>query len=592
MSESAPVPGIHSQVGRQTEFEIAILRDFAGCNDLKPIDSKAKPPTPPTADDKAGKAPVVFDDAEIRKAATKSGLADAVAAVLQANRVKRISAEKAEKAAAEERGESQSRTASPSNLRGSKKASTLTSAFKSTGKEASYASKFTAGQDHLSTKREELVKPHCCHYRPQYTAAHRRPPAWDFSERPVTKSKLAPSLSDSALLAVEDGEENEEEGGAFLTGVDTETVVAPAEQPQAKTEMTAMARNTSRGDLGKIGRVHVLMNEHKVTPSLDYLQQDLKAYPRPRNPEWDFAKPVARKSATIDETLPPGQYDVKWSCVHGVPKTGIKFDKAYSHKERPVRCLGYSAPPAVLHPAWQQAPGGCVADNRSYAKDSVRRRITNVNDFDRELPRPAPALASNEYHDKNDPVASAIVLANSLAYNADVADRSVTHRRDIGPDYSTMIPRGKAAVQGSRALSSDVGVRGAVGLGFADSERRRNLTVEDMEARAHTRERADKSCPNFDRTAFYHQTHNKNNFSMGGAPTSRVGKVYGGPGLDSKSGAMKTKSGVAYGFARKAPAPGLCTTTKFGGPSVDRKTRTHEALDLSADWLAAVDDED
>lgn len=567
MATPVTVPGVHSQVGSETEFNISLLREFAGIEDPNGRQGRARPTwhRDQSPDKKVGpKAP--------------SGLECAVSALLAAKRVQRQNEEKAAAAAAAEaNGHAAPRkyvTTSASDVPAGKESPT--SCFAGPGKDAAYASKFTAGLDILATKREEVIKPHCCHYTPQHTAGQGRPPAWEFGgRRPTQPRKRATSEARAARGRPED---DDGESKAFLTGIDTEEP-STLELAKPKAEMTAFARNTGFGDLGKIGRIHVL--GHEVShPADDLLQQDIKGQPKLRYPEWDFAKPQARKSFARDETLAPGHYDVKWAAVHGRPRIGVQYDKALSHSDTPLQNLGYSAPAAVLHAAWHQAPGGCVPDNRSYAKDSIRQRIVNVNDFDRELARPNLPPASKEYHNPRDPVASAVALANQLSYDADMADLAVTRRRDIGPSFGTMLPRGKAAVQGNRALSSDTAVRGAVGLGFATTERERKRSVEEGEARALVRSRSDVSCPTFARPVFYMQTHSKNNFAVGSAPKSRVGKVFGGPGLDSKQGSIR-KPGASFktatGFSRKAPAPGLCATTTLGRAAVDPKTRSHDA---------------
>merc|ERR1711941_25554 len=110
----------------------------------------------------------------------------------------------------------------------------------------------------------------------------------------------------------------------------------------------------------------------------------------------------------------------------------------------------------------------------------VRRRATHVNDFDREPARPSQEYSIN-YHKEDNAVACEAVLWRDLTYNASTADKAITSRQDIGPNYSKMLSRGLAANQGSRCWNNDVAMRGVSGFGFAQTEAEES--VQQLEAR-------------------------------------------------------------------------------------------------------------
>merc|ERR1711865_622534 len=157
---------------------------------------------------------------------------------------------------------------------------------------------------------------------------------------------------------------------------------------QAKRGDPAMSLNTERGPLGKIGRVHIQANEVSCAYDSDLLDQDIKGYPKLRYPEWDFGVNAPRKALIPNDAMgEPGKYfGYSLDCIK--PKVSDKcigFGKALS-RSTCVSTMGYSAPPAILHPEVKRTRG--LLPDRSRGKDHVRNRITHVNDFDRELDRP------------------------------------------------------------------------------------------------------------------------------------------------------------------------------------------------------------
>merc|ERR1719409_1210577 len=182
----------------------------------------------------------------------------------------------------------------------------------------------------------------------------------------------------------------------------------------------AMSSNSERGPLGKLGRVHVLAHEVSCAGDSDLLEQDIKGYPKLRYPCWDFEANAARKPLIPTDAMgEPGKYDYTLDCVRPVPKNGIGFGKALPRSVC-VSTMGYSAPPAVLHPEEKRTRG--ILPDRSRGKDAVRHRITHVNDFDREMARP-PLLtgAAQTFHDENDPAACEAVLKREMTFEAETA---------------------------------------------------------------------------------------------------------------------------------------------------------------------------
>lgn len=239
---------------------------------------------------------------------------------------------------------------------------------------------------------------------------------------------------------------------------------------------------------------------------------------------------------------------------------------------------GHFALQAVLHADAKRFPGGVRFDT-SASKDCVRRRMTLVNDFDRELPRPNPAPRSLEYHDPTDPEASEVTLRRMMSYDPNVADRHVSTRRDMAPVYERMLPRGKEAVQGMRALQTDLGVRGAAGLGFIETTGQRTLPVEKLEGRtANAAFQRPDIGPRFDHLTYFEALNLETNHNQGNI-------VHGaGPSFDTRPaprcprrvrGEMHFRRQVPQGFSKGVKATGPADA------KVQRQSRAYEAID---DW--------
>lgn len=481
---------------------------------------------------------------------------------------------------------------------------------------APWTTKFTAAQSQGALNRWNEQRPDPGWYKVQYGMVHNKNPSWDFRERPkhprlkiedaggaaplgrsLRRSRSAETFSAPATPAGLSRAHSS--GPSFLTAVDAEqeprrpmfargsvrgvrVASAPASPlhrhaaaaPAHGVErvMQQMALGSSRPDLGRIGRVHVLMHEVSY-PAEDLHEQDIRGYHKLRYPKWDFAKTGGRVPlADAGNFSCPGKYDPNYGSVKPRTTGFVQFDKALPRSVS-VTTLGYSAPEAVLHPEEKRAPGACIMD-RSRAKDSIRHRITNVNDYERDLGRP-PAPSYKEYHDKRDPAACESVLRNQMEYDADKADRYTTHRRDIAPSYATMIPRGRDAVQGNRGLSHDLGVRGAVGLGFVETSVQRGCNAAQRECRKSdgARERPDLG-PQFEHYTTFQTTVVQNNFVHGSAPVQGSGPKY-------KPKPSPLRQAGNKPFERKAD-PGFIGRSRLGGARVPQETRTHEAMAILA----------
>mmetsp|Transcript_11959 Transcript_11959/g.28537 ORF Transcript_11959/g.28537 Transcript_11959/m.28537 type:complete len:612 (-) Transcript_11959:54-1889(-) len=406
---------------------------------------------------------------------------------------------------------------------------TETSSFTSLGiYDGPWASKFTASKSPGALNRWKAdQRPDPAWYKVQYNMVLDRAPVPDFQKR-----DKSPARPNEALALCDGSESPKRAPGTFsLTGIDVERVEDDWRQRddehRGRAQLTegylAKTPNWDHYNNMKVGRYPALQFHRVTEPAKDLDQQDLKAYHKQRIPEWDFAKARGRQPQESDEVAAPGKYDVNYSAVRGKIPSGVAFQRALPRALSDGR-LGHFALQAVLHADARRFPGGVRFDT-SAAKDCARRRITHVNDFDTELPRPNPAPRSLEYHDMSDPVACEITLRRMMEYNADLADQCVTNRRDVAPVYDRMLARGKEAVQGMRALQTDLGVRGAVGLGFIETTGQRTLPVERLEGRMVNAafDRHDMG-PKFDHLTLFEAlcletNHNRGHIVVGAGPS-------------------------------------------------------------------------
>jgi len=152
-----------------------------------------------------------------------------------------------------------------------------------------------------------------------------------------------------------------------------------------------------------------------------------------------------------------------------------------------------------------------------------------------------------------------------------------------------MLPRSREAVVGVRALQTDLGVRGSVGLGFVETSTLRDRTVDRLEARAANgaRVRPDRG-PRFDHYTTFDQICNKNNYNHGHPPVHGSGNMF-----KSKYSRLK-QSHSSASFERKDLrkdwATGVAPRAKQRGAIVPQHRRTHDALPgWSSTVLAELD---
>merc|ERR1719296_125644 len=300
------------------------------------------------------------------------------------------------------------------------------------------------------------------------------------------------------------------------------------------------------------------------------LQQDLTGYAKLRPPEWDIGKVLDRPPLCKNDSLSaPGKYDVPWGngVVSAPVKTGISWDRGLTRETAQLRQMGHGTFPAGLLPESVRNPGRICAPDRSKAKDSVRSRITNVNNFDRELGRYEGAGQSQakEVAGNTDEAVQRL-----LAYDANLAESPVKQRRDIVRRMAGQSERGQAAVQGVRFLQNDLGVRGSVGLGFREtSVQRAGVSVEDIESRAvdGARERPDKG-PVFD------------HYSARCGPTH----AHSSP----QRGSLRRPLPAGAAFQRNVSVPGFTKRAAYGGRTAPG-SRSCGLLEAIPNWDQEVD---
>lgn len=626
MDSASIVPGLYSEAGRKTEFEISHLRSRCQLDDGEGHDhvaSHGAGDSVPVANQKPKLSRTDESSSRLSKTAgqlrVEAAVKETAAKALQEERrnppdktpvanseLARAISEKLNQKLAASGKLASTGTGAGFNERGATFSSTVTSHSRSPAKkvmrpsrsfagpefyDGPWASKFTAQSSPGALNRWNEQRPDPLWYKVQYGSVLDRQPAADFSEHPKhePRPRSRNHAHDSAASP------NKGDHTFALTGVDGEEdsprdVRAEMEAERAaRREQLAMSNSSRPPSAGyhaktpnwdeygkmRVGR-YLDVHYNKVSyPAKDLNQQDIKGYPKMRYPEWSMEHTMGHQPLTkADNLMPPGKYDVNFSAVRGKILSGVAFDRALMHSQSDGQ-LGHFAKEAILHTDESRFPGG-VTQDRSRGKDIVRHRITHVNDFLRELPRPNLPPASHEYHDKDDPVACETTLHNQLSYDADAADVYVTHRRDIAPGYERMLSRGKEAVQGIRALQSDLGVRGSVGLGFTETTGQATKSVQKLEGRTVNAEyqRPDIG-PVFEQYTQFQPLCMKNNYNHGHAPVCGAGPRY-----EAKHAPLQ-KARVEASFKRQAAAKGFTRQAVLGGTKVARQSRVHEAL---GDW--------
>ncbi|CAE7644602.1 unnamed protein product [Symbiodinium pilosum] len=466
-----------------------------------------------------------------------------------------------------------------------------TSSFTSLGiYDGPWTSKFTASRSPGALNRwKSDQRPDPAWYKVQYNMLLDRAPVPDMQKRGRSSS---PESGEPLALCDGSASPKRSQGTFNLTGIDVEKIESEwrFSDDEAKRRAMQLAEgylaktpNWDQYNSMKVGRFPALTFHRVTEPAKDLYEQDLKAYHKQRIPAWDFAKAAGRPGQETDDVAAPGKYDVNYSAVRGKIPSGVHFERALPRAQSDGR-LGHFALQAVLHADAKRFPGGVRFDT-SASKDCIRRRMTLVNDFDRELPRPNPAPRSLEYHDTSDPAACEITLSRMMSYNADLADMCVTNRRDMAPVYERMLPRGKESVQGLRALQTDLGVRGAAGLGFIETTGQRTLPVEKLEGRTSNAayQRPDIG-PKFDHHTYFEAlcletNHNQGNIVIGS-----------GPSFDTRPAPRCPRRVRGEMHFRRQAAQGFSKGVKAAGPSdakVPRQSRAYKAID---DWSQLLEE--
>eukprot|EP00439_Symbiodinium_sp_Y106_P047346 s3516_g6.t1 len=305
-----------------------------------------------------------------------------------------------------------------------------TSSFTSLGiYDGPWASKFTASKSPGALNRwKSDQRPDPAWYKVQYNMVHGRPPVPDFQKRSRSSS---PESGEALALCDGSASPNRAPGTFNLTGIDVEKIEDGWRFSDDESKKRAMqlaegylakTPNWDQYNNMKVGRYPAL-EYHRVTePAKDLYEQDLKAYHKQRIPAWDFAKVPGRPGQEQDDVTAPGKYDVNYRC----PLSDGR--------------LGHFALQAVLHADAKRFPGGVRFDT-SASKDCVRRRMTLVNDFDRELPRPNPAPRSLEHHDPTDPEACEATLRRMMSYDPNIADRHAASATATVKNFTRPIDR-------------------------------------------------------------------------------------------------------------------------------------------------------
>jgi len=559
------VPGLFSQAGRSTAFEIESLQNQLHLTDDK---SPAHGPGDPDNGEKQSKS-----------SKSKAHSKGSGAAKSQEDLKPRTAGGELAKAIQEKLGkkDADSQQKSP---RAAEcpivRAPSPTAAMGGEGKDGLWATKFTASNDIGALNRRNEQRPDPVWYQVKHESVLYRPPAWDYNLRPKHSPRSKPEKHSSSPMAFMTGLDLDDKDAIQALTARQRTMLKEVmgTLPEKPKLAGSMSLNSERGPLGKIGRNHINGHEVSCAYDSDLLEQDIKGYWKLRYPKWDMDAPLPRQPLIKDDALgEPGKYDVNLDAVKPRNQAiGIGFGKALPRSVC-VSTMGYSAPPAVLHPEEKRTRG--QLPDRSKSKNAVRHRVTHVNDFDREMARP-PLLtgAATVYHDENDPAVVEAVHKRETTYDATTADIAVTRRRDICPKYQRMLGRGKEAVQGIRALSQDLAVRGSVGLGFFETMNDKERTVEQRESRAMDGSKENPNIgPRFDyRTVNLHNAQTEK--TLRGRPHVK------GTGLGEKKGPLKQTNHpiLANAFKRSASLPGFDARSKYGGTRILPRNRSSSAI--------------
>jgi len=387
-------------------------------------------------------------------------------------------------------------------------------------------------------------KPPICHYHVNSKPVHDRYPEWDFGE----KEKHLPIQPIERDTGAEPGEAFSSLGNPFSRSSGLEQLGLGADRPPVGFYY--------HGRPPKQAVNATFMREEYR----DWHRRDEYSSRRDRYPDWDVVKHSGSHSVQLLDTgkyFDPGKYKVNLDTIAPVPKSGIPFQRAMGRSQTDSKL----APKAILIP-----PRKALAADRSLSRGCSQTvpRKTCLQDFGKDMDRPPLTIPAKEYHDVNDPEASAKVLHQQMTFDASSADNYVITRKDYGPDMQTCMPRKKAAMGARIFQNHPLGLRHTMGVGFTES------SVDERPVEA-------KEAP-YNRTSVgmsFQQTQGR--YKQPAPVASRVHSSLGAP-----------KSGKTFEFTRSSQS-GFTS-----GSSSDqlaarraRQTRTHEEV---PDWHQVTDD--
>lgn len=319
-------------------------------------------------------------------------------------------------------------------------------------------------------------------------------PAFSAPSQPRTRNrhKDSPSLEGMVRAQLEI---NEMKSGKLTGAGQQKTFLTSAEAEEEEEDRTRpcqsadglMSLATVRPELRLGGpserRLPCLMHEPKAPVPYKVLAKgDLKTRCA-RYPEWDFSK--AQGHETV-EALPgmssePGAYEIALPSVNKVQSFD---DMIVPAADVLPYNWGHQSPRAVLHSDHIRNHGAAMVD-KAFVKDCVARRVTHVDDFTIQLPRPDVFPDCEAFYDETDLDTLALVLHHQMTFDADFASSPILPRKDRAVlSMHHALARGKPSLQGCRLFCEDRIMQKAHGLNFKETEAEIAHTVSQVECRA------------------------------------------------------------------------------------------------------------
>eukprot|EP00927_Polykrikos_kofoidii_P039337 TRINITY_DN33744_c0_g1_i1.p1 TRINITY_DN33744_c0_g1~~TRINITY_DN33744_c0_g1_i1.p1 ORF type:complete len:578 (-),score=109.94 TRINITY_DN33744_c0_g1_i1:74-1786(-) len=407
-------------------------------------------------------------------------------------------------------------------------------------------------------KTEE--RPPIAHYQASHELIKERQPKWDFAKTQGRKPIVPQPLDEPGELS----------GSLADTSQWGSTISRKSRTAGVSSPSNYLTLSKPHADLAgpkalAPGRLWTgtcqLQNQMVSTAPEDMLDQDRQLSTVPRRPLCDLSKAAGRKGGIRETYFEVGKYKVKYDAVSSAPKVGSAHSKITS---RDVLMRSRSQPAAILDKDDEDGKGhggrlastgtGGIIYNRCMHRDTseTRPRITHVMEMDKVIERPSFFQASAVYYDKDDPEIAAATLQQELVLDKNVIDKSVTARRDHGPDMSRALPR-HGPGRGYRICQGDLGVRQSLGYRYPEFTHEREGTIESC------KESPSRLRPDIGHTFDQTKGRAKGNY------------------LNLSS--LRKPREMAFGdFERIAPRTGFSTRVGANIPQVLRPSRTFEAL--------------